>query len=91
MTGIARDVKIKTEMPSLGESSLSAAKALSSSEVEQLKATAMTLPLSWVVCIEPPYGQLAISPGTERKIRHRCWVASTAQGRIFRDNGLSAC
>jgi hypothetical protein len=84
-----RDVKIQPEVASRGEHSPSAARALLPYEVEQITAMAVGLPDSWVVCIEPPFGQMSISPGTERKIRHRCWVASPASRRIFRDNGLN--
>jgi hypothetical protein len=41
------------------------------------------------VTVEPPYGQVAITPVTERHRFHRCWVASGSQRRIFRDDALT--
>jgi hypothetical protein len=63
----------------------SAARALSSFEAEQLAATARALPEDWVVVVEPPHGQLAITPNAGRHGFHRCWVASGALRRISRD------
>jgi hypothetical protein len=54
-------------------------------EREQLKSVACALPDSWVVSMEPPHGQLAISPIAERRRYHRCWVGSVALGRLYRD------
>lgn len=51
-----------------------------------LAATALSLPASWVVCVEPPHGQLSITPVSERHRFHRCWVADGAQRRIYRDD-----
>jgi hypothetical protein len=62
---------------------------LLASEAEQLIATARTLPTSWCLVVEPPFGQLAITPSAERRIYHRCHVAAVAVGRIFRDDGRS--
>lgn len=72
------------------EASPSVARALSELEAECLAAIALAIPASWVVTVEPPYGQLAISPVEERNRFHRCWVASGGQRRIYRDNGLTA-
>lgn len=58
-------------------------------EADQLIATARTLPTSWCLVVEPPHGQIAITPSAERKIFHRCYVASVALGRIFHDDGRS--
>lgn len=52
-----------------------------------LAALALALPASWVVCVEPPHGQIAITPVAERHRFHRCWVADGHQRRIFRDDG----
>jgi hypothetical protein len=59
---------------------------LSDLEAECLAAIALALPASWVVVIEPPFGQVAIMPVAERHRFHRCWVASGAQRRIYRDD-----
>jgi hypothetical protein len=37
--------------------------------------------------IEPPFGQLALTPLAERKVFHRAYVASVALRRIFHDDG----
>ena len=50
---------------------------------------AVTLSDSVVHSVEPPYGQVAITPVTERHRFHRCWVASGSQRRIFRDDALT--
>jgi hypothetical protein len=39
------------------------------------------------VTVEPPFGQIAITPVLERHRFHRCWVASGSQRRIYRDDG----
>lgn len=90
MTDPARAVKIQTTMASWGEHSPSVARALSDLERECLAAIALALPASWVVTIEPPHGQIAITPVAERNRFHRCWVASGSQRRIFRDDARSA-
>lgn len=66
--------------------SASVARALSDLEAECLAAIALALPASWVVTIEPPHGQVAITPVAERSRFHRCWVASGSQRRIYRDD-----
>jgi hypothetical protein len=71
-----------------GRDSPSVARALSDLEKECLAAIALSLPASWVVTVEPPYGQLAITPVSERHRFHRCWVASGSQRRIYRDDAL---
>jgi len=53
--------------------------------VADLADTALRLPTSWVVTIEPPFGQLAITPVRQRPRFHRCWVASGAERRIYHD------
>lgn len=73
----------------LGETSPSVARALSLLEKECLAAIALALPSSWVVVVEPPFGQVSITPVAERHRFHRCWVGSGAQRRIFRDDGSS--
>lgn len=73
-----------------GEASASVASALSDLERECLAAIALALPASWVVSVEPPHGQVAITPVLERHRFHRCWVASGSQRRIFRDDGLTS-
>lgn len=75
-------------MATEGEHSPSVARALSDLEAECLAAIALALPASWVVQVEPPYGQVAIMPVTERHRFHRCWVASGSQRRVFRDDAL---
>lgn len=70
--------------------SASVASALSDLEKECLAAIALAIPASWVVTIEPPFGQVAITPVAERNRFHRCWVASGSQRRIFRDDGRSS-
>lgn len=66
--------------------SASVARALSDLEAECLAAIALALPASWVVTVEPPHGQIAITPVAERNRFHRCWVASGSQRRIYRDD-----
>jgi len=53
----------------------SAARHLQALEAAQLADTAKALPASWVVQIEAPYGQLAITPRDGAPIHVRCWVA----------------
>jgi hypothetical protein len=62
-----------------------AAAPLSVAERDDLIAVAVSLPDSWVAALEPPYGQLAITPVDERRRYHRCWVASAAARRLARD------
>jgi hypothetical protein len=76
-------------MATPGEPAPSVARALSDLERECLAAIALALPASWVVTIEPPHGQVSITPVAERHRFHRCWVASGSQRRIFRDDGLA--
>lgn len=83
------DHKIKPNVAHLGEASPSVARALSDLEKECLAAIALALPASWVVSVEPPHGQVAITPVAERNRFHRCWVASGHQRRIWRDDGLN--
>lgn len=90
LTRIHTALKIKTEMPPRGENCPSVARALTGSEADQIIATARAIPLSWVLTIEPPYGQLSLSPIAERPVRHRCFIASPSWGSIRRDNGLAA-
>lgn len=79
-------VKIESAVPPRGEISPSVARALTDLEAEMLAALALALPASWVVTVEPPHGQISISPVSERKRFHRCWVADGSQRRIFRDD-----
>lgn len=88
MRGEVCAVKIKPAVATTGETSPSVARALSALEQECLAAIALALPASWVVTIEPPHGQVAITPVAERNRFHRCWVASGSQRRIYRDNAL---
>lgn len=81
------DAKIQPTVASWGEPSPSVARALSDLEKECLAAIALALPSSWVVVVEPPFGQVAIMPVQERHRFHRCFVASGKQRRIFRDDG----
>lgn len=90
LTRIRTALKIKTEMPPRGENCPSAARALSVTEAAEIIATARTIPLSWVLTVEPPYGQLSLSPIAERPVRHRCFIASPSWGSIRRDNGLAS-
>lgn len=83
-------VKIQPTVASRGEPSPSVARALSDLEAECLAAIALALPASWVVTVEPPYGQLSITPVAERHRFHRCWVASGSQRRIYRDEALKS-
>lgn len=72
--------------PSVREAVRSAAsEPLSEAEREQLRDIALALPAAWVVSLEPPFGQVAISPTRERPRYHRCWVGSVALGRLYRD------
>lgn len=66
----------------------SVARTLGSEEVKSLAALALALPHGWVVVVEPPYGQLAITPRVGRRRFHRAWVASGDGRRIYRDCGL---
>ena len=65
----------------------SAASALLPFEAEQLAATATGLPSSWVLAVEPPYGQLAPTPRLGRRRNHRCVVVDGARRIICRDAG----
>lgn len=78
----------RAHMATVGRDSPSVARALSDLERECLAAIALSLPASWVVTIEPPHGQVAITPVAERHRFHRCWVASGSQRRVFRDDAL---
>lgn len=82
-------VKIQPKVASRGETVPSVARLLSDLEAESLAAIALSLPASWVVTVEPPYGQLSMTPVAERHRFHRCWVASGSQRRIYRDDGLA--
>lgn len=75
-------------MATQGEPSPSVARALSDLEAECLAAIALALPASWVVVVEPPHGQVSITPVLERHRFHRSWVASGSQRRIYRDDAL---
>lgn len=88
LTNNASDVKLKSIMPPWGERSPSVARSLSDLEADDVKAIALALPTSWQVAIEPPHGQLAISPRNGAKRFHRCWVASASLGRIVHDDAL---
>lgn len=81
------DVKIQPTVAPREGTVPSVARALDDLERECLAAIALSLPASWVVVIEPPFGQVAITPVAERHRFHRCWVGSGSQRRIFRDNG----
>jgi hypothetical protein len=70
-----------------GRHSPSVARSLSALEAADLAWIATALPPDWVVTVEPPFGQLAISPANERRRHHRCWVASPRNRTIFRDAG----
>jgi len=80
---------LKSTMPPWGGNSPSVARSLSAPERDDLAALALSLPASWVVVVEPPYGQLAITPSKERRRYHRAWVASGERRRIFHDNGIA--
>lgn len=82
-------LKIKPVSGSGGGQSPSAARALGTQEAEDLIAIAKALPPTWAVIIEPPHGQLAITPLRSRHRFHRCWVASLSLGRVTRDVGLT--
>ena len=66
----------------------SVARSLSLLEQRDLAAIALGLPSTWCVQIEPPFGQLAITPKAGRRRYHRAWVADPATRRIARDDGL---
>lgn len=83
------EAKIETNVARRGETSPSVARALSELESECLAAIALALPSSWVVSVEPPFGQISITPVEGRKRFHRSWVASGSQRRIYRDNVLT--
>jgi hypothetical protein len=80
----------QAHMATSGRHSPSVARALSDLEREALAAIALALPASWVVTVEPPHGQVSISPVMERNRFHRCWVASGSQRRIYRDDALGS-
>lgn len=71
------------------EASPSVARALSDLEAECLAAIALALPAAWVVVVEPPHGQIAITPVSGRHRFHRSWVADGTQRRIYRDDSLA--
>jgi hypothetical protein len=79
--------KIQDNVAVREAASASVASALSDLEREALAAIALAIPASWVVTLEPPFGQVSISPVSERHRFHRCWVASGSQRRIYRDDG----
>jgi hypothetical protein len=89
MRKLACAVKIKPTVATREEPVPSVARALSDLERECLAAIALALPASWVVCVEPPFGQVSITPVQERHRFHRCFVASGSQRRIFREDGSS--
>lgn len=49
--------------------------------------TALALPPGWVVAVEPPWGQLALSPPGGRRRYHRCFIADGQRRLITRDVG----
>lgn len=87
---IVMDANLQPNVGVRGDISPSVARALSDLERECLAAIALALPASWVVTVEPPHGQLAITPVAERHRFHRCWVASGHERRIYRDDSLRA-
>ncbi len=88
MTCAAIRVKIKSYMGTSGRDSPSAARALSALEVTDLTTVALGLPDTWVATLEPPYGQLAITPNVGRRIHLRCHVASGSRRVLYRDGRL---
>lgn len=55
-----------------GKHSASAASTFSAFERSELVATALGLPSTWVVTVEPPYGQIRIEP-----VKGAHWKAET--------------
>lgn len=60
----------------------SVARALEPGEIEDLRALGPTIPLSHRVVIEPPYGQLALTPRAEGVRYYRVWVVDPVTMRI---------
>jgi hypothetical protein len=53
-----------------GRESPSAARTFSPGAIAQIAAVARALPASWCVAIEPPYGQLVITPRRGYRFRY---------------------
>jgi hypothetical protein len=87
LTGFSAELQNQDHMGTSGKRCPSVARSLSDSERIDLAASASALPDDWVVVIEPPYGQLAITPRKGSMRFHRSWVAHGASSRIFHDNG----
>lgn len=62
----------------------SVARSLDAGEVSELAATAKALPDGWVVAVLPPHGQLTITPREQLRAYHRCHVADSALGVVYR-------
>lgn len=62
----------------------SAARPLSALEAAQLASVARELPDGWILQIEAPYGQVAITPRDEAPYHVRCWVSDPALQRTYR-------
>lgn len=58
----ARSARIKTVGKTPGRVSASAASTFSDSDITELVATAKELPPGWCLAVEPPYGQIALTP-----------------------------
>ena len=86
MTRFTCGFKIKTNVATWGEQSPSVARPLSASEAAELAATALALPESWVLTIEPSWGQLSIHPRAEARYRGMVWVADPVTRRISHRN-----
>ena len=68
--------KIKSVTRRPGRVSASAASTFSSSEVDELRTVARALPGSWCVQVNPPYGQVSISPVAGAKFSYGCLVVA---------------
>jgi hypothetical protein len=89
LTGPAKRFTLQTVGAHLREDSPSAARSLSALEATDLAAVALSLPDSWCVALEPPYGQMAIGPLAGRRRFHRCHIAASKWGAVRRDTAAS--
>lgn len=62
----------------------SAARHLSRSEQADLVALGRSLPAGWVVTIEAPYGQLALTPAGAERRHVRCFIVDADRRVITR-------
>lgn len=73
--------RIKPAVTDQGKASPSAARTFSSEEVNDLLELALALPPGWHVAVEPPFGQVRLSPNRGAPYFHDALVVGS-DGRL---------